>query len=99
MEIKKILSRILAIICVITLTLPSFSTVLAETTENIGKAGDTVNLGISLLNKDGWGYRIQDRLTYRIHEIKDSKKDYSRNFYCLDYTKKFPMEKDRKSVV
>ena len=98
MEIKKILSRILAIICVITLTLPSFSTVLAETTENIGKAGDTVNLGISLLNKDGWGYRIQDRLTYRIHEIKDSKKDYSRNFYCLDYTKKFPMENSNKNT-
>jgi uncharacterized repeat protein (TIGR01451 family) len=93
-EIKKMLSKILAIICVITLILPSFGTVLAETADNLGKTESTVKLGISLLNKDGWGYRIQDRLTYRIYEIKDTNKDYSRAFYCLDYTKKFPGEKD-----
>ena len=95
---RKILSKILAIICIITLVLPSFSTVFAAVTDSTGTTEQTVKLGISFLNKNGWGYKIQDRLTYRIHEIKDSGKDYSRDFYCLDYTKKFPAEDSSNNV-
>ena len=64
-----------------------------------GRAGETAKFGISLLNKNGWGYKIQDRLTYRIYEIKGSNsKDYSRDIYCLDYTKKFPGENSNKNT-
>ena len=109
MEVRRILGKILAILCVLTLVVSSFSTVLAATFEEVfsetlnidgtGRAGETAKFGISLLNKNGWGYKIQDRLTYRIYEIKGSNsKDYSRDIYCLDYTKKFPGENSNKNT-
>lgn len=109
MEIRRILGKILVIICIIMLTVPSFSTVLAATFEEVfsetlnldgtGRAGETAKFGISLLNKNGWGYKIQDRLTYRIYEIKETNsKDYNRDIYCLDYTKRFPGENTRSNT-
>ena len=92
MERKKVLNKILAIVCLITIALPSFSEVIATTQELLENTTETAKFGISFLNKNGWGYKIQDRLTYRIYEDKNSTKDYSRDIYCLDYTKKFPSE-------
>lgn len=95
---RKILSKVLAILCVIILLLPSFSTVLAVAVEGEKESEETAQFGISFLNKDGWGYKIQDRLTYRIYEAKEQEKDYSRDIYCLDYTKKFPNENSNKNT-
>ncbi|MBP3463713.1 MAG: DUF11 domain-containing protein [Clostridia bacterium] len=92
MERKKVLNKILAIVCLITIALPSFSEVIATTQELLKNTTETAKFGISFLNKNGWGYKIQDRLTYRIYEDKNSTKDYSKDIYCLDYTKKFPSE-------
>ena len=65
MEVRRILGKILAILCVLTLVVSSFSTVLAATFEEVfsetlnidgtGRAGETAKFGISLLNKNGWG--------------------------------------------
>ena len=96
MKRKEFLKRIISIICVVALALPSFSTVMAAEIDDIVGKKETAQFGISFLNKEGWGYRIQDRLTYRVYEEKDSKKDYSRDIYCLDYTKKFPKENNNK---
>ena len=93
MESRRILSKILAVICLIAIAMPSFSQVIATTVEAVGAAqGSTSKFGISLLNKDGWGYRIQERNVYKTYEIKGSTKDYSRDLYCLDFNKRFPAE-------
>ena len=90
MEVKGFLKKIMAMVVIVAMTLPSFSPVLAASTETkLGKVGDTANFGISLLGANGWGYKIQNRKAYRIYE---GNKDYSRNIYCLDFTKKFPKE-------
>ena len=92
MRKNKILSKILAVLCVATLLMPTFSQVMAITDEIAGQASETAKLGISFLNKHGWGYRFQGRMSYRVYEDKNGSKDYSRDIYCLDYTKKFPAE-------
>ena len=90
MEVKGFLKKIMAMVVIATLMLPSFSTVLAYSNETkLAKVGDTANFGISLLGANGWGYKIQNRKVYRIYE---GNKDYTRNVYCLDFTKKFPKE-------
>ena len=89
-EVKGFLKKIMAMVVIATLMLPSFSTVLAYSNETkLAKVGDTANFGISLLGANGWGYKIQNRKVYRIYE---GNKDYTRNVYCLDFTKKFPKE-------
>ena len=92
MKKERIISKLLAIICLITLVIPSFSEVIAATSDIIGNSQETAKFGISLLNQNGWGYKIQNRLTYRIYEINGQNKNYNRDIYCLDYTKKFPGE-------
>lgn len=90
MEVKGFLRKILAVVVIATMLMPSFSTVMAFSTNDLlGKVGETANFGISLLGENGWGYKIQNRKVYRIYE---GNKDYSRNIYCLDFTKKFPKE-------
>ena len=90
MEVKGFLRKIVASLAIIAIVLPSFSTVMAYSADDLlGKTGDTANFGISLIGKDGWGYKIQNRKVYRIYE---GNKDYSKNLYCLDFTKKFPKE-------
>ena len=90
MEVKGFLRKFVAIIVILAVVMPSFSTVMAYSAEDLlGKTGDTANFGISLIGKDGWGYKIQNRKVYRIYE---GNKNYSRNLYCLDFTKKFPKE-------
>lgn len=99
MEKRKILNKVLAIFCLIVIAMPSFSTVVATTMETLGAASsETAKFGISFLNENGWGYKIQNRLTYRTYEIKGSARDYSRNLYCLDFTKKFPNENSNKNT-
>ncbi len=93
MKERRILSKILAIICLIAIAMPSFSQVIAATVEQVGATkGTTAKFGISLLNQDGWGYRIQERNVYKTYEIKGTTKDYSRDLYCLDFNKRFPSE-------
>lgn len=90
MEVKGFLRKFVAIIAIVAIVLPSFSTVMAYSAEDLlGKTGDTANFGISLIGKDGWGYKVQNRKVYRIYE---GNKNYSRNLYCLDFTKNFPTE-------
>ena len=98
MENRRILSKLLAIICLITLVMPSISTVKAATDEIIGATNETAELGISLLHKNGWGYKIQDRLTYRVYVKEGSRRNYDREIYCLDYTKRFPAENSNGST-
>lgn len=98
MERKNILNKVIAIFCLLVIAMPSFSQVLIAATETASKTGDTAKFGISFLNKNGWGYKIQNRLTYRVYESKNSTKDYSRDIYCLDYTKKFPNEDSNKDT-
>lgn len=98
MERKNILKKIIASFCLLVIALPSFSQVIGATMDSVGKTGDTAKFGISFLNKNGWGYKIQNRLTYRVYEDKNSSKDYSRDIYCLDYTKKFPNEDSNKTT-
>ena len=98
MERKNILKKIIASFCLLVIALPSFSQVIGATMDSVGKTGDTAKFGISFLNKNGWGYKIQNRLTYRVYEDKNSSKDYSRDIYCLDYTKKFPNENSNKTT-
>lgn len=90
MEVKRILNKILALVCLITIVLPSFSEVIAATGDLAKQTTETAKFGVSLLNKNGWGYMIRDRLTYRVYEDKGSSKNYDRDVYCLDYTKSFP---------
>lgn len=98
MEKRKILNKILAIFCLLTIGMPSFTQVLMAVEDTANATGDTAKFGISFLNKNGWGYKIQNRLTYRVYEAKGSTKDYSRDIYCLDYTKKFPAEDSNKDT-
>ena len=90
MEVKRILNKILALVCLITIVLPSFSEVIAATGDLAKQTTETAKFGVSLLNKNGWGYMVRDRLTYRVYEDKGSSKNYDRDVYCLDYTKSFP---------
>ena len=73
MERKNILNKVIAIFCLLVIAMPSFSQVLIAATETASKTGDTAKFGISFLNKNGWGYKIQNRLTYRVYESKNSK--------------------------
>ena len=63
MERKNILKKIIASFCLLIIALPSFSQVIGATMDSVGKTGDTAKFGISFLNKNGWGYKIQNRLT------------------------------------
>ncbi len=92
MDKRRVLSKLLAVICLITLIMPSASTVKAVTTEIIGATQETAKFGISLLHPNGWGYKIQSRKTYRVYEQKGNEKSYAREIYCLDFSKRFPGE-------
>ena len=98
MEKRKLLNKVLAIICLIALLMPSVSTVKAVADEIVGSTQETAKLGISFLGKNGWGYKIQNRKTYRVYEITNAGNDYSRNIYCLDFTKKFPGEESNNNT-
>ena len=99
MKERKILTKVLAMFLLVVIAMPSFSQVIAATMDEVGAASsDTAKFGISFLNKNGWGYKIQNRLTYRTYEITDSGNNYDRNIYCLDFSKRFPNEDSNKNT-
>ena len=100
MKKSKILSKVLAMFLLIIIAMPSFSQVIAATVDGIGAAADsnTAKFGISFLNKNGWGYKIQNRKAYRTYEVTPSGNSYDRNLYCLDFTKRFPNEDSNKNI-
>ena len=92
----KILRKILAIICIISIILPISSEVLAALTET--SVGTKQKFGISLLHQsklmngnDGisFGYALDSRKIYRIYY---GESQYDTTILCLDIDGKFPQE-------
>lgn len=95
----KFLKRITAIICIIALVLPISSEVLAKITSTA--KGSEQEFGIkhihssNYLNGSGtknFGYKVDDRLVYRIYSGSESDDGYNPTVVCLDEKGKFPAE-------
>ena len=99
MKGRKIFSKVIAIIMLVVIAMPSFSQAVNAAVElGAQSKSNTAKFGISFLNKNGWGYKIQNRLTYRTYEITSSGNNFNRNIYCLDFTKRFPNENSNKNT-
>ena len=99
MKGRKIFSKVIAIIMLVVIAMPSFSQVVNAAIElGAQNNSNTSKFGINFLNKNGWGYKIQNRLVYRTYEITSSGNNFDRNIYCLDFTKRFPNENSNKNT-
>ena len=99
MKGRKIFSKVIAIIMLVVIAMPSFSQAVNAAVELGAQNNSTTSkFGISFLNKNGWGYKIQNRLAYRTYEITSSENNFDRNIYCLDFTKRFPNESSNKNT-
>ena len=96
MNTKRMLKKLIILICIIALMLPNIYPIANATFED--KENTSIKLGISLLHpktdKDGnkFGYKIGKRITYRTYINNNGSADYSTYLFCLDMNGKFPSE-------
>ena len=101
MNIKRMLNKLIVLVCIIGLILPSISLVADAAFED--KENTVIKLGVSILHpkKDTkgnrFGYKIGDRITYRTYINKDGSIDYSTYIFCLNMNGKFPQEDGTKN--
>ena len=92
---KRMLKKVLAIICIMALVLPSMSGIaLAADSE------ETKSFGISKTNENGVGYKVQvkengryvEKQVYKTYVSTNGTRDFSKGVFCLDSSKSFPAE-------
>ena len=93
MELKRMLKKLVIMICIVAMILPSISTVALAAMEI--ERDTEITLGASVLHPskdvDGnkFGYKIGNRLTYRTYVNDNGTADYSNYIFCLDMNGKF----------
>ena len=101
MELKRMLKKLVIMICIVAMILPSISTVALAAMEI--ERDTEITLGASVLHPskdvDGnkFGYKIGNRLTYRTYVNDNGTADYSNYIFCLDMNGKFPLEDNTKN--
>ncbi|MBR3720660.1 MAG: thioester domain-containing protein, partial [Clostridia bacterium] len=94
---KRMLKRVLATLCIISLILPMLSVISFAADET-----ETKQFGISKTDNNGVGYKIyengEEKQVYRTYVIENSAKDYSKGIFCLEKNKDFPGESTQTAV-
>jgi len=95
----KILKKSIAIICIIALILPISSEVLAkitstekDTEQKFGIKDFHTSKYLSGKGEKTFGYKVNDRIAYRIYSGEDNEEGYLNTVLCLDEFGKFPSE-------
>ena len=94
---KRMLKRVLATMCIISLILPVLSVISFAT-----DGTETKQFGISTTDNNGVGYKIyesgEEKQVYRTYVIENSAKDYSKGIFCLEKNKDFPGESTQTAI-